>query len=301
MKQTILSYWKPAAAITFWGASFIATKIVLDETIPLVIIELRLFLAVILLALIALWGKRDFSISIKNHSGILILALIACFHLWIQVTGMQFTTASNTGWIIGVTPVFMAFLGFMFFKERVTSLKLSGIVIAFAGLLLLISNGDPSSIDLLSNKGDFLVLGSAFTWAVYSAMNKKISLSYPPLMTILYLFIIMLIILLPFVISSGRVTDVFELSLKSWISILFLGFMCSGIAYVLWAQSLKEMDSTRVGAFLYFEPFVTVFTAWIILSEEITLLMMISGIVITAGVILVNITPRAFRNLLRRE
>ncbi len=301
MKQTILSYWKPAAAITFWGASFIATKIVLDETIPLVIIELRLLLAVILLAFIAIWGRRDFSISFKNHGGILILALIACFHLWIQVTGMQFTTASNTGWIIGVTPVFMTVLGFLFFKERATLLKLTGIVTAFTGLLLLISNGDLSSIDLLSNKGDFLVLGSAFTWAVYSAMNKKISLSYPPLMTILYLFIIMLIILLPFVISTGRVTDVFGLSLKSWISIFFLGFICSGISYVLWAQSLKEMDSTRVGAFLYFEPFVTVFTAWIFLSEEITLLMMISGMVITSGVILVNITPRSFKNLLRRR
>ena len=59
------------------------------------------------------------------------------------------------------------------------------------GLLLLFGKGEFASIDLIKNKGDLLVLGSAFTWGVYSMVNKKISLSYSPLMTILYLFIMM--------------------------------------------------------------------------------------------------------------
>jgi drug/metabolite transporter (DMT)-like permease len=60
------------------------------------------------------------------------------------------------------------------------------------------------------------------------------------------------------------------------------------VAYVLWAQSLKEMESAKVGAFLYFEPFVTIAAAWLLLSERITLLMILSGLIITGGVILVN-------------
>jgi drug/metabolite transporter (DMT)-like permease len=48
------------------------------------------------------------------------------------------------------------------------------------------------------------------------------------------------------------------------------------------------MDTARVGAFLYFEPFVTVFSAWLILNEHISVVIIISGLIITAGVILVN-------------
>ncbi|HEX9740724.1 MAG TPA: DMT family transporter [Ignavibacteriaceae bacterium] len=289
MRTQLIKYWKPIAAVIFWGVSFIATKIALDELVPLTIIFLRLILAVIFLTAIAVYTKRDFSVNLKNHGGILILALVAVFHLWIQVTGMQYTTAAKTGWIIGIAPVFMALVGLAAFKESLTILKTTGILIAFFGLLLLISHGDLSSIDLISNKGDFLILASAFTWAVYSAVNKKISLTYPPMMTILFLFLMMAIIISPFTINDAAVQSVIHLSAVSWVSILFLGILCSGAAYVMWASALKEMESAKVGAFLYFEPFVTVIASWIILNEKITLLMIFAGIVITLGVVLVNV------------
>lgn len=289
MKTQLTKYWKPITAVIFWGISFIATKIALDELTPLSIIFLRLILAVTFLTIIALSTKRDFSLNLKSHGRIFILALIAVFHLWIQVTGLQYTSAANTGWIIGTAPVFMALVGLIAFKESLTIVKTTGILVAFSGLILLISNGDLTSIDLISNKGDFLILASAFTWAVYSAVNKKISLSYPPMMTILFLFLMMAVIISPFTINNKAIQTVTNLSLNGWISILFLGILCSGAAYVMWASALKEMESAKVGAFLYFEPFVTVIAAWIILSEEITILMILAGIIITLGVVLVNL------------
>ena len=267
MKTQIFKYWKPITAVVFWGISFIATKIALNELVPLTLILLRLILAVIFLTAIAVYTKRDFSINLKSHSGILILAIIAVLHLWIQVTGLKYTSAANTGWIIGTAPIFMALVGLVFFKEEFTLLKTAGTVIAFLGLWLLISHGNISSISLISNKGDFLILGSAFTWSIYSAVNKKISLTYPPMMTILFLFLMMAIIISPFTINSESIHSVLHLSMRGWTAILFLGILCSGAAYVMWAAALKEMESTKVGAFLYFEPFVTVIASWTILNE----------------------------------
>ena len=275
-------------AIIFWGTSFVATKTLLDEIKPVTIIILRLILASILLIVIAVYTKRSFSINLKSHGWIFILALVAVFHLWIQVTGLQFTTASNTGWIIGTAPIFMAMLGFIFYRERITILQSSGIIIALAGLLLLIGKGDITNINLIQNKGDLLVLGSAFTWGVYSTVNKKISLTYSPLMTILYLFLMMALIIIPFNLNSAVITSVINLSSTGWISVLFLGIFCSGVAYVIWAQALRDMESAKVGAFLYFEPLVTVIAAWLFLREEITLLMIFSGLLITVGVFIVN-------------
>lgn len=156
------------------------------------------------------------------------------------------------------------------------------------GLLLLIGKGNITNVDLIKNKGDLLVFASAFTWGVYSMVNKKISLSYSPMMTILYLFIMMAVIIIPFNLNTASVNSVVHLSLNGWISILFLGLFCSGIAYVIWAYSLRDLESAKVGAFLYFEPLVTVLAAWVLLSESITFLMILSGAIITFGVILVN-------------
>jgi drug/metabolite transporter (DMT)-like permease len=274
--------------VIFWGNSFIATKTALHEIKPVTIIILRLILASALLSTIAITTKRSFSINLKSHGWILILAMIATFHLWIQVTGLQYTTASNTGWIIGTAPIFMAILGSIFFREKVTLLQLAGIVIAMFGLLLLIGKGNIFSIDLIEDKGDLLVLGSAFTWGVYSMVNKKISLTYSPLMTILFLFIMMAIIIVPFNLNSETINSVLHLSLIGWISILFLGIFCSGIAYVIWAQALRDMESAKVGAFLYLEPLITVFAAWFFLNEVITVIMIFSGLLITLGVFIVN-------------
>ena len=288
MNSLKLKYSLIILAVIFWGSSFIATKVALKELSPETIISLRLIIASIFLFITAIVYKKDFSINLKSHGAIFILALIAVFHLMIQVTGLKYTTASNTGWIIGTAPIFMAILAAIFFREKIGLLKISGIIIAMFGLLLLIGKGNITNVDLINNKGDLLVLASAFTWGVYSMENKKISLSYSPLMTILYLFIMMAVIIIPFNLNAASVNSVAHLSLNGWISILFLGLFCSGIAYVIWAYSLRDLESAKVGAFLYFEPLVTVLAAWVLLSESITFLMILSGTIITLGVVLVN-------------
>ncbi len=288
MTFTLSNIWKPLLAVVFWGASFVATKSLLDSLSPLGIIYIRLILGIAAALSIALYRKRSFSLKRKDLKGIFILAIISTTHLWIQVTGMQYTSASNTGWIIGIVPVIMAIMGFLIYKERMTLMQFVGAFLAFSGLIVLISKGDLGSINFISNYGDLLVLGSAFTWSIYSFYGRKVTLDYPPSLTILYLFITMFVLLTPVTISSDFLKSVNLLSSIDWSSLIFLGIFCSGIAYVLWAESMKELPANRVGAFLYLEPFVTVFTAWILLNEEITLLMLGSGIVIIVGVIMVN-------------
>ena len=288
MKKKLLQFWEPLLAVILWGNSFIATKLALRELNPQTIILLRLIFGIALLVIFAIYTKKDFTLNLKNHGAIFILALIAVFHLWIQVTGLEYTSAASTGWIVGVTPVFMAILSIIFFKEKLSKTKIIGIIVAFSGLLLLVSRSNMSNIKFIEQKGDLMVLASAFTWSVYSLVNKKISLKYPPMMTILFLFIMMAVFISPFTVTRQSINAVIHLSLIGWVSILFLGIFCSGIAYVLWAKSLKELEATKVGSFLYLEPFVTVLSAWFILSETITLTIILSGLIITAGVILVN-------------
>ena len=288
MKNKLTIFALIFLAVIFWGNSFIATKLLLNEIEPVTIIVLRLIIASFVLSAYALVTKKRFAIKLKSHLYILLLAAVASFHLWIQVTGLKFTTAANTGWIIGTAPVFIAVLGIIFFKEKISLLQILGIVLALTGLLLLISKGDLTRIDFISTKGDLLVLASAFTWGVYSTINKKISLSYSPTMTILYLFIFMAIFIVPFNLNQEKINSIVHLSFPGWLMVSFLGIFCSGVAYSIWSYALRVLDSGKVGAFLYMEPFITVLAAWLFLSESITLLMILSGLIITFGVVLVN-------------
>ncbi|MCL4549425.1 MAG: DMT family transporter [Bacteroidetes bacterium] len=287
-QSQITKYWKPLFAVFVWGLSFIATKNALNEVTPVVIVFIRQLLGISFLMFIAVKQRKSFAITWHDHKWVLLLGLIACFHLWIQVTGLQWTTASHTGWIIGITPVFMTIFAMIFFREKIVKHQTIGIVLSFAGLLMLVSKGDFSSLDFIKNEGDLLIIGSSVTWAVYSMVSKRTTLNYSPLMTTLYLFAIIAIVLSPFTINQHNINAVTHLSFGGWISILFLGIFCSGAAYTLWAQSLAEMPASRVGAFLYIEPFVTFFGSWILLDEKITLITLLSGLVIIGGVVLVN-------------
>ncbi len=287
-RSQITKHWKPLFAVIVWGMSFIATKNALEEIKPEAIVFIRQILGILFLAAVLLKQKRKFSINIREQKWIFILAGIACFHLWIQVTGLQWTTASHTGWIIGITPVFMVILGIIFFKEKISSLQTLGIIISFLGLIFLVSKGDLTTLDFIKNKGDVLIISSSVTWSFYSMVNKKATFNLSPALTTFYLFLIVAVIIAPFTINKENISEVLRLSVSGWGSILFLGIFCSGIAYTLWAQALNEMSASRVGAFLYIEPFVTFFGAWLLLHEQITLLTLLSGLIIIGGVVLVN-------------
>lgn len=281
-------YLKPLFAVVVWGFSFIAIKYALEEIKPATIVFIRQLLGIAFLGAIAIKQKSGFAIAKKDFRWVLLLGFITSLHLWIQVTGLQYTSASNTGWIIGITPVFMTIAGFLFFKERAGVSQIAGITLSFFGLLLLVGKGDFSTIDIIKNKGDLLIITSSLTWAIYSITAKKAAMSFSPLMATFYLFVVMALVTAPFTLNAEDINRVLNLSSKAWLSILFLGIFCSGVGYYIWAQTLKEMSASQAGAFLYLEPFVTFFSAALLLDEHLSLITFISGIIIIAGVILVN-------------
>ena len=78
------------------------------------------------------------------------------------------------------------------------------------------------------------------------------------------------------------------LSPSAWAALLFLGVVCSGVAYVFWFDALERLPASRVGAFLYLEPLFTVAVAAWLLGETIRLGTMLGGAIILLGIWLVN-------------
>jgi len=224
------------------------------------------------------------NISLLGFSGLVIF-----FHLLVQVSGMRFTTATNTAWIVSTSPVFVAFLSYLFLKEKLTWLKLSGILLAGLGVIFLVSKGELGNIKFISSRGDLLVLLSSLTWAIYSITSKKLLETYSATLITLYSLLLVCILVLPFNLNQKSFASIIGLSKTGWLAILYLGIFCSGIAYLFWSKALKQQDATKVSVYLYLEPLVALFGAGLILKEAITLWTVLGGVLIILGVYVVSI------------
>lgn len=147
--QNFLPYLEATFAAAVWGASFIATKVALQDVSPVAIVWLRFGMGLLVLgAAVAL--RKQFSLPKKNEWGYFALLgfLGITFHQWLQSNGLQTSEAGTTAWIVATTPVFMALLGWMILKEGLSLVKVFGIAMAFVGVLLVVSDGNLASISI---------------------------------------------------------------------------------------------------------------------------------------------------------
>ena len=290
-KSKAIPYLEVLFAVIVWGASFIATKIALVEISPITIIWLRFMMGVLILG-IAVVLRRQFRFPPIIELGYFALLgfLGITFHQWLQSNGLRTSEAGTTAWIVATTPVFMALLGWIVLKEGLGWYKTTGIFLAFAGVLLVVSKGDLASVSVgrFGAPGDKLILVSAINWAVFSVLSRRVLKSSPASLMMFYVMSFGWIFTSILFGTSSGLYEISNLTVKGWMGIAFLGIFCSGLAYIAWYDALQALPAAQTGAFLYIEPLVAVVVAFIVLREPITLVSLIGGGIILFGVWLVN-------------
>ncbi len=291
MKSNTTTYIKATFAVVFWGASFVATKVALQEISPAMVVWLRFAMGVVVLGLAVLLRKQFALPTLKELPYFGLLGFIGItFHQWLQSTGLVTAHASTTAWIVATTPVFMGLLGWLILKEPLGWVKVAGIAMAAAGVLLVVSKGNLGSIanGHLGEPGDFLILISAPNWAVFSVLSRQGLQRHPAARMMLHVMVLGWLLTTLLFIRGPQLAEVSQLTLSGWLGIAFLGIFCSGIAYIFWYDALQAVPAAQAGAFLYIEPLITVIVAGIVLAEPLLLASLAGGLVILAGVYAVN-------------
>ncbi len=221
------------------------------------------------------------------------------FHQWLQSTALQTSLASTASWIVATAPIFMALLGWLFLHERFDWLAGMGIVVASLGLILVVSRGEWEGIvdGRFGGMGDLLMLISAVNWAVFSAISKAGLKRMAATQMMFWVLAWGWAFTTLWLVLQGGWRSFVSLSSGGWMSLLFLGIFCSGVAYLFWYDGLEAVPVAQVGAFLYFEPLVTVLIAAILLEETLTWVSFLGGLMILGGVWLVNQPMFVERNL----
>lgn len=278
--------------VTIWGATFVATKIALREVSPPTVVWLRFAMGLVVLAITASL-RRELAPPARTELGYLVLLgfIGVALHQWLQANGLLTARATTTAWIVASTPIFIVVLGWIMLHERLDAPQGAGIILAAAGVAVVVSRGNAAALlaGQVVTPGDILVLISALNWAVYTALSRRGLARMPPAQMMFFVVAAGWLFISIWLLGFGPgLHELGQLSWRGWSAIALLGVFGSGLAYIMYYDALRVLPASQLGVFLNVEPLVTMLLAAPMLGEPITGLILLGGGLIIAGIYLVN-------------
>jgi drug/metabolite transporter (DMT)-like permease len=278
------------AVALIYGANFSIAKIAMPAFIkPDGFIVLRVLAAAILFWIIDAFRPGQKIYRNPAHFKRLIICSIfgvAC-NMLMFFKGLAITSPINASIIMLCTPLFVALISGLFFGEKFGVLKTTGFVLGLTGALLLIIK--PTQINAQSSVlGDFYVTINAISYAVYLVLIKELTTQYRAIYLIKWVFLFGLIWVIPFGFTEMVEVEWTNLPGDVWFSILFVILGTTFLAYLLNGWALKFVQSSLVGAYIYFQPILATLIAYLIGQDSLTIQKVLYGILIFVGVYCIN-------------
>ncbi len=274
------------SAVVLWGWTFVATKILIAELGPLEIFFLRLAIGLPFLAAVVLAKRVPLRFTPGDVRPLFWGGTILTLHFMIQITGLLTTTATNTGWIIAASPLALAVLSFLFLRERIGWRGVAGIAVATTGILLLVSRGSLGDLGWLRSSGDWLVLASAHTWAVYTVVTRDLVRRRHPLAVTFAILSIATGLTAILFAATADFAAVRALSPRGIVALLYLAIPGLALGQWFWHEGVARLGAARAGLYLYLEPLATLALAVPLLGEPFGPFIALGGGLVLAGVYL---------------
>lgn len=279
-------------ATIIWSGNFIISRGVSQQIGPISLAFYRWFTATIIIAPFA-WQKYKAEKTLVQanwqYLGWAALTGIALFNTFVYVAG-HYTTAINMA-LIGTTssPIFATIMAVIFLKEKMSGLRILGMILCIGGILLLISKGSLQTLAAFHfSKGDLWVLAGAFAFAVYNILVRKKPAGISALNFLFVIFAAGTLMLFPFYLAelfSGSATQ-WSISLLG--AILYLGAGTSVIAFLCWNMAIQKLGAGRTVLFGNLIPIFSVWEAVLLLGEKVMRIHLVSGILVIAGLVIAN-------------
>jgi drug/metabolite transporter (DMT)-like permease len=281
--KNIAIYFQVLFATIVWGAAYPFIKHTVSLISPLSIVFIRSLVGSILFIIFV---KLDFKKFMKFNIllKILIMSILGVsIQQYSQCYALKYTTSTNAGFIIALTPIIIVLIEF-FLGEKISFYKISGFLFGMFGALIVMYSVGKLDFSLPSTKGDIIFLTSSFTWAFYVVLTKRWFKSYSSSEITAITMIVAFITLIPFEFKYSLLSEFKRLDLLGWFSLGYLCFLSSFLGYLFWNNSVEKLGPVKSSYFIYVQPFATIISAYFVLGEKILPLTFIGGVLIMIGV-----------------
>lgn len=281
-------------ACLLWAVSFLATRVALATTPPLLVVTLRLLLSALCFALFFGWrairapGKHVLPFGKADIGILLVLSLLGTgLHYGVQTLGLQTTTASNGSVWASSGPVTILLISVLFGGERLDPRKIAGIALALLGSLVVLGLDTLQDFSLSGHLGgDLLVMVSIVLWGGFTVYGRRFSSERGALQTLGVTTIIGALWMTPVGLGEmlWRDFSLLDISAAAWGSIAFLGIGCSFLATLLYFRALERSSAQEVGVWLYAIAPLTFLAAGLLLHEPIGWNLLLGSALVLIGV-----------------
>ncbi len=287
--SSTLAVVEASLAITLWGISFIAMKLVLRELSPVTIICLRYGVGALLLGGLAWRQGLLAGLTWRDARRFALLGAVGItLQQLLQVSGQAGADAGVASFLAATAPAFTVVLATVLLREQLTPPQVAGIVLASVGGTVVATNGDLLSIfrGRFGAPGNLLVLLSAIVWAVFTLMNKHSVGKRPPVLVTASMFFFGWLFTLPFFAARQGWRELPGLSPAGWLALGYIMLLATVFAYLLNSHALQQIPASRVAVIQNVEPLIATTAAALILHEAVTPAMLVGGAGIIVGVYL---------------
>lgn len=298
MKKDLQKAYIALALVSFfWGTTYVAARVGAQEIPGLFMAGIRQFVSGLIL--VAFFLARGYKLPGLNElkrisvQGIFLLCIANGLLTW----AMEYISGGLAAIIVALVPLFIAlFSVWLSGSAKITRWMIAGLVIGFAGVLIIFSDymGEIKNKNFLFGVG--LSLISVLSWSfgtVYTSRQRSsINILFNVGLQMLIAGIIMLIVCG----ITGKYINLATANQTAWIALLYLIVFGSLIAYSAYVFAISKLPPTLVSIYAYINPIVAVGLGWLILSEKMNWIMVIGIIITLGGVYMVN---REFKKVKR--
>ncbi|MCU1521762.1 MAG: multidrug transporter [Arthrobacter sp.] len=245
--------------------------------------------AVPLLLLARFVEKPDWHAVLRRWPVLLVLSALGMSGYTLLLYGaLGYTSAMNASLITAANPALIVVMAIVLLGEKTTRLGWLGIGLGLLGVLLVLTRGELQRVFSLSiNTGELLMIGAIIVWGFYTIIARR--LDVPPIAATAVQVAMATVTLAPFALALN--VQVPDTSAEGW-SLAYIAVFPSLGAYLFWNLALRSTPSGTAGNYLNL---MVVFTAIITvaLGTPLTLVQVIGGLMVIAGVLLTGVKRRA--------
>lgn len=274
-----------------WGSTYLAIRITVEQAPPLTSMGLRYLTAGVLLAAILSLkgGPRRLRLTGRQVLGTGFLGLM----LPMLGNGMV-SVGENLGAPSGVTALLIAVTPLMIVVFRLVSgdrprpATLLGVLLGFAGLgFLILAGQDGAHGDGFPLGATLIVVGAATCWGFGSFMQPRLWLPRDVFVTTVYEMVFGGVIMLTVGRVAGEQFSAADYGPRTWLSLGYLVVFGSVTAFTSYVWLLANAPISLVATYAYVNPVVAVFLGWLVLSEPVTMPVVVGGAVVVLAVAIV--------------
>jgi len=274
----------------FWSGNHIVGRAAGGVVPPLALSTLRWFIPSLLLWIVARHHiVRDWP-TIRTHWKIMLWFGVTGGVLFtsLQYVGLQYTSALNVSVLNSLVPVLILGTGALIFRDRVTRLQLTGILVSSVGVIVIIAHGDLSTLrDLAFNWGDLIIVFNMAVFSIY-AVYLRLRPAIHPLSLLFMLGAVSTVGTLPFAVAESLAGYTLTLN---WMTVGVVGYVAifpSLLAYAAWNRGVELIGANRAGPYLHLIPVYTAALGYMLLGENLYPFHVLGFVLILVGVYLAS-------------